>query len=178
MSCGSMRLTSPAAFVTVMIGPNGSGKSTLLGALQLVLHPTRGTLTPRRRTDGRESRSRRGAGCPPPFRRALLLSMSVQANVELPLRLRGVDRRRRRELAEHWLERFGIARSPGGTRANCRARGAACEPGPGIRISTRGAVARRALRRSRRSDPRGTDRRLRRDCFRNPTDNHIGDARS
>ena len=43
------------------------------------------------------------------FQEALLLSMSVRANVELPLRLRGVDRRRRRELAEHWLERFGIA---------------------------------------------------------------------
>ncbi|MXX79850.1 MAG: ABC transporter ATP-binding protein [Chloroflexi bacterium] len=101
-------LDIPRGLVTVMIGPNGSGKSTLLGALQLVLHPARGTLT----LDGEamdadpvKTRRRMSAA----FQEPLLLSMSVQANVELPLRLRGVDRRRRRELAEHWLERFGIA---------------------------------------------------------------------
>ena len=94
--------------VTVIIGPNGSGKSTLLGALQLVLHPTRGTLT----LDGEpmdanavQTRRRMSAA----FQEPLLLSMSVRSNVELPLRLRGVGRRRRRELSEHWLERFGIA---------------------------------------------------------------------
>ena len=94
--------------VTVVIGPNGSGKSTLLGALQLVLHPLSGTLT----LDGEsmdadpvKTRRRMSAA----FQDPLLLSMSVRANVELPLRLRGVDRQRRRELAEHWLERFGIA---------------------------------------------------------------------
>jgi len=101
-------LDIPRGLVTVMIGPNGSGKSTLLGALQLVLHPTRGSLT----LDGAPmdadpvgTRRRMAAA----FQEPLLLSMSVQSNVELPLRLRGVDRRRRQELAEHWLERFGIA---------------------------------------------------------------------
>ncbi|MCY3921278.1 MAG: ATP-binding cassette domain-containing protein, partial [Chloroflexi bacterium] len=38
-------LDLPRGLVTVIIGPNGSGKSTLLAALQLVLHPSRGTLT-------------------------------------------------------------------------------------------------------------------------------------
>ncbi len=101
-------LDIPRGLVTVVIGPNGSGKSTLLGALQLVLHPVRGTLT----LDGEpmdadpiKTRRRMSAA----FQEPLLLSMSVQANVELPLRLRGVNRNRRRELAEHWLERFGIA---------------------------------------------------------------------
>ena len=101
-------LAIPRGLVTVVIGPNGSGKSTLLGALQLVLHPSRGTLM----LDGEpmdadpvKTRRRMSAA----FQEPLLLSMSVRANVELPLRLRGVDRRRRRELAEHWLERFGIA---------------------------------------------------------------------
>ena len=101
-------LDIPRGLVTVLIGPNGSGKSTLLGALQLVLHPLRGTLT----LDGEPmdadpvgTRRRMSAA----FQEPLLLSMSVRANVELPLRLRGVDKRRRRELAEHWLERFGIA---------------------------------------------------------------------
>ena len=101
-------LDIPRGLVTVMIGPNGSGKSTLLGALQLVLHPTRGTLTlDGEPMDADPVRTRRRMSAA--FQEPLLLSMSVQANVELPLRLRGVDRRRRRELAEHWLERFGIA---------------------------------------------------------------------
>ena len=94
--------------VTVLIGPNGSGKSTLLGALQLVLHPLRGTLTldgEPMNADPVRTRRRMSAA----FQEPLLLSMSVRANVELPLRLRGVGRQRRRELAEHWLERFGIA---------------------------------------------------------------------
>ncbi len=101
-------LDIPRGLVTVVIGPNGSGKSTLLGALQLVLHPARGTLTldgESMHADPVKTRRRMSAA----FQEPLLLSMSVRANVELPLRLRGVDRRRRRELAEHWLERFGIA---------------------------------------------------------------------
>lgn len=100
-------LDLPRGLVTVIIGPNGSGKSTLLAALQLVLHPSRGTLT----LDGQpmdadpvKTRRRMSAA----FQEPLLLSMSVQANVELPLRLRGVDRQARRVSAEHWLERFGI----------------------------------------------------------------------
>ncbi len=101
-------LDIPRGLVTVVIGPNGSGKSTLLGALQLVLHPARGTLTldgEPMHADPVKTRRRMSAA----FQEPLLLSMSVRANVELPLRLRGVDRGRRRELAEHWLERFGIA---------------------------------------------------------------------
>ena len=101
-------LDIPRGLVSVIIGPNGSGKSTLLGALQLVLHPSRGTLKlDGERMDADPVRTRRRMSAA--FQEALLLSMSVRANVELPLRLRGVDRRRRRELAEHWLERFGIA---------------------------------------------------------------------
>lgn len=100
-------LDFPRGLVTVVIGPNGSGKSTLLGALQLVLHPTEGTLTlDGEAMDADPVRTRRRMSAA--FQEPLLLSMSVQSNVELPLRLRGVDRRRRRELAEHWLERFGI----------------------------------------------------------------------
>ncbi len=100
-------LDIPRELVTVVIGPNGSGKSTLLGALQLVLHPARGTLTlDGEPMDADPVRTRRRMSAS--FQEALLLSMSVRANVELPLRIRGVDRRRRRELAEHWLERFGI----------------------------------------------------------------------
>ena len=102
-------LDVPRGLVTVVIGPNGSGKSTLLGSLQLVLHPSRGTL----RLDGEPMnadpvRTRRRMSAA--FQEPLLLSMSVRSNVELPLRLRGVGRKRRQELAEHWLDRFGISR--------------------------------------------------------------------
>ncbi len=98
----------PRGQVTVVIGPNGCGKSTLLGALQLVLHPTRGELL----LDGAPmsadpvgTRRRMSAA----FQEPLLLSMSVQSNVELPLRLRGVGRDQRRRAADLWLERFGVA---------------------------------------------------------------------
>ena len=101
-------LDIPRGLVTVVIGPNGSGKSTLLGALQLVLHPLRGALTlDGEPMDADPVRTRRRMSAA--FQEPLLLSMSVRANVELPLRLRGVGRARRRALAEHWLERFGIA---------------------------------------------------------------------
>ena len=101
------QLDLPRRRVSVLIGPNGSGKSTLLGALQLVLHPLRGQLLldgePMAR-DPIRTRRRMAAA----FQEPLLLSMSVQDNVELPLRIRGVGRRVRRERAAHWLERFGI----------------------------------------------------------------------
>ena len=93
--------------VTVLLGPNGSGKSTLLGVLQLVLHPTSGDLTldgAAMQADPVRIRRRMAAA----FQEPLLLSMPVRQNVELPLRLRGVRRARRRESARHWLERFGI----------------------------------------------------------------------
>ncbi len=101
-------LDLPRREVTALIGPNGSGKSTLLGALQLVLRPSRGALLldgePMNRDPIRIRRRMAAA-----FQEPLLLSMSVQANVELPLRIRGMSRRERRERAAHWLERFGIS---------------------------------------------------------------------
>ena len=93
--------------VTAVIGPNGSGKSTLLAALQLLLPLKQGRLL----LDGEPiagdpvaARRRMAAA----FQEPLLLSMSVRENVELPLRLRGLGRRERRQAADEWLERFGI----------------------------------------------------------------------
>ena len=100
-------LDVPRGQVTALIGPNGAGKSTLLAVLQLVLHPSQGTLTfdgEPMHADPVRTRRRMAAA----FQEALLLSMTVRANVELPLRLRGVGRRQRREQAKHWLDRFGI----------------------------------------------------------------------
>ncbi len=101
-------LDIPRGKVTVLIGPNGAGKSTLLGALQLVLHPTGGTLTlDGEPMDADPIRTRRRMSAA--FQEPLLLSMSVRSNVELPLRLRGVGRRERRAASDEWLQRFGIA---------------------------------------------------------------------
>ena len=101
------RLELPAEAVTAVIGPNGSGKSTLVGTLQLLLRPQRGELLLGGEPMGADAvgtRRRMAAA----FQQPLLLSMSVRSNVELPLRLRGLGRRERRERAERWLERFGV----------------------------------------------------------------------
>ena len=101
------RLELPAEAVTAVIGPNGSGKSTLVGTLQLLLRPQRGALLLGGAPMGADAvgtRRRMAAA----FQQPLLLSMSVRSNVELPLRLRGLGRRERRERAERWLERFGV----------------------------------------------------------------------
>lgn len=101
------RLELPAQAVTAVIGPNGSGKSTLVGTLQLLLRPQRGELLLGGEPMGADAvgtRRRMAAA----FQQPLLLSMSVRSNVELPLRLRGLGRRERRERAERWLERFGV----------------------------------------------------------------------
>ena len=94
--------------VSVVIGPNGSGKSTLLAALQLLVVPDSGELL----LDGLSMRAdllatrRRMASV---FQEALLLSTSVRKNVETALGLHKVPRAERRERAERWLERFGVA---------------------------------------------------------------------
>ncbi len=101
-------LDFPGGRVTAVLGPNGAGKSTLFAALQLLVRPARGELLlggePMAR-DAVAARRRMAAVSQDP----LLLSMSVRANVELPLRLRGAGRRERRAEAERWLARFGVA---------------------------------------------------------------------
>ena len=105
-------LDIPAGRVTAVLGPNGAGKSTLFAALQLLVRPARGELllggVPMAR-DPVAARRRMAAVSQDP----LLLSMSVRANVELPLRLRGAGRRERRAEAERWLARFGVAELAG-----------------------------------------------------------------
>ena len=102
------RLELPRQQVTALIGPNGAGKSSLLAALQLVLRPSQGELLldGEAMTDDPVRTRRRMAAA---FQEPLLLSMSVRDNVELPLRLRGVGRQSRRDAADRWLERFGVA---------------------------------------------------------------------
>ncbi len=93
-----------------VMGPNGAGKSTLLLVLALLLSPTAGQLW----LDGQRVDF---AGDLAPLRRRLavvfqeplLLNRSVEDNVGLGLRLRGVGGKDVRERVGLWLARFGIA---------------------------------------------------------------------
>lgn len=91
-----------------LIGPNGSGKSTLLRVMGLLQAPDRGRVTFRGRPvtvgDGLEARRRMAAV----FQQPLLADMSVEDNVALGLRFRGVERGDRRARVGRWLERLGI----------------------------------------------------------------------
>ena len=91
-----------------VLGPNGAGKTSLLRLLAGIDVPASGTV----RVDGVVTT--RGAVA---LRRRVahatqrpgLLSTSVRANVELPLRWRRVPRARRRAKADAALERLGVA---------------------------------------------------------------------
>ena len=97
-----------AGRVTALIGPNGAGKTTLLLHLALLERPSRGeVLFEEERTRGRELRLRRRMAVV--FQEPLLLDRTARANVETGLRLRGVPGGQRRERADRWLARFGVA---------------------------------------------------------------------
>ena len=100
-------LDIPDALTTALIGPNGSGKSTLLRALQLLIELEKGDLLLDGASMHRDpiATRRRMATA---FQEPRLLSMSVRRNLEVGLRLRGVPRVKRRERAQHWLDRFGV----------------------------------------------------------------------
>jgi tungstate transport system ATP-binding protein len=105
-------LTVGAGEIVALLGPNGAGKSTLLQVAGLLPKPAEGRL----RLDGvevarpsLELRRRLAVALQEP----LLVQGSVLDNVALPLKLRGVRGRERRERASAWLERFGIAHLAG-----------------------------------------------------------------
>jgi tungstate transport system ATP-binding protein len=89
-----------------LVGPTGAGKSTLLRLLAVLEPPTTGSLL----FDGQSPHSlaaRRRITLV--FQRPLLLSGSVQRNVEYGLRLRRVARRDARARGRAALERLGLA---------------------------------------------------------------------
>lgn len=93
----------PGEFVCV-VGPSGCGKTTLLQMLAGFLTPTQGQV----RVGGEvvtTPAKERGVV----FQQANLYPwMTVRANVELGLRLAGVDKAERRATAEHYLEMVGL----------------------------------------------------------------------
>ncbi|MFF0968575.1 ABC transporter ATP-binding protein [Streptomyces sp. NPDC003703] len=95
---------APGEILTV-VGPSGCGKSTLLRTLAGLLAPLGGEVT-------RDGRPLTGPGADRALvfqEDALLPWRTLRANVELPLAIARMPRAVRRERAEAWLGRVGLA---------------------------------------------------------------------
>jgi putative ABC transport system ATP-binding protein len=100
-------------FVAFM-GPSGSGKTTFIGVLSGLDRPDEGSVTWRGADVFAMSKQQtfalRRSGMGTVFQSfGLLPTLSAAENVELPLRVAGVDLAEARERAVHWLERLGLA---------------------------------------------------------------------
>ncbi|CAL9645948.1 ABC transporter ATP-binding protein [Streptomyces sp. enrichment culture] len=94
-----------AGEILTVVGPSGCGKSTLLRTFAGLLPPLEGTVE----QDGRPVTGP-GADRALVFQEdALLPWRTLRANVELPLAIQGLPRAPRREQADDWLVRVGLA---------------------------------------------------------------------
>jgi tungstate transport system ATP-binding protein len=91
-----------------VVGPNGAGKSTLLLALANLIRPARGEIrvngTPLGEWNDLEYRRRLAFV----FQSPLLMDMTVEENVSLGLKFRGVARETIRERVREWMKRLGV----------------------------------------------------------------------
>lgn len=100
-----VRLEVAAGEILTVVGPSGCGKSTLLRTWAGLLPALDGAVE----QDGRPLTGP-GADRALVFQEdALLPWRTLRANVELPLAIRGLPRARRRDQAEEWLARVGLA---------------------------------------------------------------------
>ncbi|WP_198654235.1 ABC transporter ATP-binding protein [Nocardia aurea] len=102
-----LKLSVAAGELLCVVGPSGCGKSTLLRSIAGLIKPTGGEI----RVDGKLVRQTPDnlAVVFQDYSRSLFPWMSVADNVALPLRRRGMDKRRRREAAQEALESVGLA---------------------------------------------------------------------
>ncbi|MCZ2806738.1 ABC transporter ATP-binding protein [Modestobacter sp. VKM Ac-2983] len=90
-----------------IVGPSGAGKTTLLKCIAGLLEPTAGTVTlAGARVDGPPEAM---AVVFQEYGRSLYPWMTVEGNVELPLKQKKLDKARRRELVRDALEAVGLA---------------------------------------------------------------------
>lgn len=104
LALDNIDLRVPQGQFVAFIGPSGCGKTTLLNIIAGLVRPTDGSV----RIDGSDvAGPRRSTGYM--FARAALLPWrTALRNVEYPLEIRGVDRRRRREEARRLLALVGL----------------------------------------------------------------------
>lgn len=91
-----------------VVGPNGAGKSTLLLALAHLLMPVRGDIqfNGKSVTKWNDLEYRRKISYV--FQAPLLMDMSVEQNVGLGLKFRGVSREEIQERVNRWIKAMGI----------------------------------------------------------------------
>jgi tungstate transport system ATP-binding protein len=91
-----------------VVGPNGAGKSTLLLALARLLKPTRGDIIydniSLKQWDELEYRRKISFV----FQAPLLMDMTVQQNVALGLKFRGIAQAETRVRVEQWMKQLGV----------------------------------------------------------------------
>ncbi len=101
-------LAIPRGETLAVVGPNGAGKSTLLLALAHLLKPARGEIRFQGRSlkDLNELDYRRRISFV--FQAPLLLDMTVEENVALGLRFRGISKESSLEQAGRWMKALGV----------------------------------------------------------------------
>ena len=91
---------------TLIIGPNGAGKSLLLRVCHGIVAPDRGSV---RWAGGADPRARARAQAMV-FQRPVLLRRSVRGNIDLALKLHGLNAALRRQRTADALQRTGLSR--------------------------------------------------------------------
>ena len=91
-----------------VVGPNGAGKSTLLLALARLLHPSQGEILydGKYLKDWEELEYRRKISFV--FQAPLLMDMTVEQNVGLGLKFRGLPKEEISQRASKWMKQLGV----------------------------------------------------------------------